>query len=1070
MRFRFWSALFLVCLLMVCLPWEGNRAQTAQVSDPPLTRLEGAEGNFIITRGADGLSCRRMSREEAEALRVDRGRGELRDLTEGRSLRLEAQQTGLKIVLRGTSQLENNAQAKEAFLRAAAYWESVIRTPITVIIDVDFGTTLFGTPYPSPDVIGATSNQVLGSSNLYAPLRGQLIAGADNPQQTAIFNALPAGTLPTELGATTGVFTTSPILRALGFLQPSADPVTEAGFGAPPSIGFNSNFPFDFDPSNGIDFEKIDFNATAIHELGHVLGFSSFVGELERAPTQSLAVNVWDLYRFRPGVTSANFSTAQRLLLAGGEHVHFAGLNESQLSTARLDGQGGDGRQSSHWKDDALIGQFIGIMDPTLASGLRVEATAEDLLTLGHFGYGINSAATVTERLTVDDNTRNSTPVATGALIVNRLTPTRYPATVKSLQIVIPIVTGQPSPAGASLRVVVFQDPNQTGQPPANPQFLFNQVLTIPNVTTSRFVEFAFNGPTINSGDFYIGVQATTTAVGIPIDTDGPDAKRSFVSQNNGASFQPLNTLTGGSGSANFMARAIVSAPFDNLPAPTVTAVSPGVIAPGGPGGTIFVQGANFQANSVVRWNNNDRQTTLVSGSLLQATVTAADIANAGTAIVTVFSPAPGGGTSSPLTVTIGTGSALPAINRLDPSSGPLGSQGLTLNVYGRNFTESSRIRVNGNDRTTTFVNSVQVATTLPASDFLLINPLVISVANPGAGGGVSNELSFNVNFCNYSISTSSQSATAAGGSNGVTLTTNGGCPWTVASDASWILIQRPLSASGAGKFVVGYNILANAGPDQREGRVTIGGQILVIRQAGLLTSVSAASFGGALAAESIVAGFGSGLSIATQSVLTLPLPTNLAGTTISIRDARGVTRLAPLFYVSPQQVNYLMPAGTASGTATVTLAVNGSTASTGAINVTTVAPAIFTFNATGKDVAAGELIRVRNGVQTREPIANFDQAQQKFVAVPIDLGPETDQVFLVLYGSGIRGRTSLGAVTVKVGDVDLTPTFAGTQPDYVGLDQVNVLLPRSLKGKGAVNVSLVVNNQPSNTVSINIQ
>jgi hypothetical protein len=87
------------------------------------------------------------------------------------------------------------------------------------------------------------------------------------------------------------------------------------------------------------------------------------------------------------------------------------------------------------------------------------------------------------------------------------------------------------------------------------------------------------------------------------------------------------------------------------------------------------------------------------------------------------------------------------------------------------------------------------------------------------------------------------------------------------------------------------------------------------------VANVSAASFSaGELASEAIAAAFGTGLAITTQAAETTPLPTQLAGTTVSVKDSAGVERFAPLFFVSPDQINYLIPEGTLPGTATVTV------------------------------------------------------------------------------------------------------------------------------------------------------
>ena len=82
------------------------------------------------------------------------------------------------------------------------------------------------------------------------------------------------------------------------------------------------------------------------------------------------------------------------------------------------------------------------------------------------------------------------------------------------------------------------------------------------------------------------------------------------------------------------------------------------------------------------------------------------------------------------------------------------------------------------------------------------------------------------------------------------------------------------------------------------------------------------------------------------------------------------------------------------------------------------------------------------------------------FIATPIDLGPETDAVYLVLYGTGIRFRTGLAAVTASIGGANAGVLYAGGDTGLTGLDQINVLLPRSLAGRGEVDVVLTVDRE----------
>ena len=240
----------------------------------------------------------------------------------------------------------------------------------------------------------------------------------------------------------------------------------------------------------------------------------------------------------------------------------------------------------------------------------------------------------------------------------------------------------------------------------------------------------------------------------------------------------------------------------------------------------------------------------------------------------------------------------------------------------------------------------------------------------------------------------------------------------------------------------------------------------------GLVVGVSAASYKReSLAPESIVAAFGTGLATGQAFAATVPLPTILVGTTVKVRDSAGTERLAGLFYVSASQINFVIPGGTKDGEATLTVTSGGVEVATGTLNITTVAPGLFSANATGEGLASGNLIRVKpNGDQIAEPLVVFDQASGQYVATPIDLGPEGDQVFLILYGTGWRFRSSLFATSVSIGGAGAPVSYAGDQQSFVGLDQSNVLLPRTLSGRGDVDVVMTVNGKVSNKVRIRIK
>ncbi len=236
-------------------------------------------------------------------------------------------------------------------------------------------------------------------------------------------------------------------------------------------------------------------------------------------------------------------------------------------------------------------------------------------------------------------------------------------------------------------------------------------------------------------------------------------------------------------------------------------------------------------------------------------------------------------------------------------------------------------------------------------------------------------------------------------------------------------------------------------------------------------TVVSAASYNGAsLAAEGIVVGFGSNLATATVAATSLPLPTSLDGVSVKVRDGSGVERLSPLFFVSPTQINFQIPPDTAVGSAVFTVVRNNASVATGNSTIAAVAPSLFSADASGRGLASANALRIKSGgAQSYEPIGRFDPQQSKFVPMLIDLGPTTDQVFLILYGTGIRKSSGLGAVRATIGGVNAEVLFAGAQGGFAGLDQANLRIPRNV-GNGELDVVITVDGKVSNAVRIAVK
>ena len=230
---------------------------------------------------------------------------------------------------------------------------------------------------------------------------------------------------------------------------------------------------------------------------------------------------------------------------------------------------------------------------------------------------------------------------------------------------------------------------------------------------------------------------------------------------------------------------------------------------------------------------------------------------------------------------------------------------------------------------------------------------------------------------------------------------------------------------------------------------------------------VNAGSFtGNSIATEMIVSIFGTDLASQLEIARSVPLPTTLAGTTVEVTDSQGTTRAAPLFFVSGLQVNCLIPAGTVAGPATLVIRSNGRASADVMRQVASVAPGLFSANATGSGVAAAAAVRVDGqGIQT--PVQVFDANQVPRVATPIDLGPGNDPVVLLLFGTGLRGFQSVAAT---IGGVAAQVLGVAVQPEFAGLDQANVIIPRSLIGRGEVAVDVTIDGQPLNTVTVSIR
>ena len=131
----------------------------------------------------------------------------------------------------------------------------------------------------------------------------------------------------------------------------------------------------------------------------------------------------------------------------------------------------------------------------------------------------------------------------------------------------------------------------------------------------------------------------------------------------------------------------------------------------------------------------------------------------------------------------------------------------------------------------------------------------------------------------------------------------------------------------------------------------------------------------------------------------------------------------------------------------------------------------MFSKNGDGLGVAAAMAVRVvGDGSQTVVPVFTCGEQPLSCVPAPIRLPTEGEQVILLLFGTGIRGRTSLDQVQVQIGGFVGEVQYAGAQSEFAGLDQINVKLPPMPNIRGRQAVWLTVEGRTANMVEIRVE
>jgi uncharacterized protein (TIGR03437 family) len=219
-----------------------------------------------------------------------------------------------------------------------------------------------------------------------------------------------------------------------------------------------------------------------------------------------------------------------------------------------------------------------------------------------------------------------------------------------------------------------------------------------------------------------------------------------------------------------------------------------------------------------------------------------------------------------------------------------------------------------------------------------------------------------------------------------------------------------------------------------------------------------------AIAPGGLAFAYGQSLPSVDAGEIIGPFPAAWGGTSVSVTDAKGTTAAAPLSFVSPTQITFQIPSSAAAGSATVNITGPNGTQSASNIQIAPVAPALFTLNGSG--LAAASAVSVSStGTQTAVPVYSV-ASDGSFIASPINVA--NGAVYLTLYGTGLQAAGTAG-VKATVNGTAAQVLFAGPSA-YTGVDQVNILLPASLGGKGNVNILVTAGGIQASAAQVTIQ
>ncbi|MCA2970058.1 MAG: hypothetical protein INH43_16205 [Acidobacteriaceae bacterium] len=210
------------------------------------------------------------------------------------------------------------------------------------------------------------------------------------------------------------------------------------------------------------------------------------------------------------------------------------------------------------------------------------------------------------------------------------------------------------------------------------------------------------------------------------------------------------------------------------------------------------------------------------------------------------------------------------------------------------------------------------------------------------------------------------------------------------------------------------------------------------------------------IAPGSIASAYGSFGSVTTTALSSLnPMPTTLANVRLTVG---GVN--APLYFVSANQINFVVPVGTATGSAPVEVINGTTTVARGTVNIYDFWPALATagIEATRPAIAQNQDF----GINNRTTRARRGEVIQLYATGCGLTNPRVNDG-----APPAQLSRAIADVKVTISVIEVTPQFAGAHPQFPGICQINAVIPNQSFVSGQVPVLVTVNGIASNAVSI---